>query len=103
MSLRVYCADIKLVQADDALQICKEVTDLLSLGRICRKVCSWDGGDEVGGGLRWGIRRVQRDGIGRDLGSLHGWDRRRCNLSGKGEARSGGARPQSTGPWTQCP
>ena len=34
--LRIYCADIKLVQADDALQICKEVTDLLSLGRICR-------------------------------------------------------------------
>ena len=70
MFLWVYCADVKFVQADNTLQVREEVADLLRLGRVCREVCSWDGGDEVGGGLRWGIRCVQRNGIGRDLSSL---------------------------------
>ncbi len=47
MLVRVDRADIELVQADDALQVRKEVADLLCLGRVCRKVCGWDGGDEI--------------------------------------------------------
>jgi hypothetical protein len=43
----------------------------LGLGRVCRKVCDWDGGDEINCRLRRIIRCVQRDGIGRDMGSPH--------------------------------
>ncbi len=48
MLVRVNCADIKFVQANDALQVREKVADLLRMGRVCRKVCGWDGNDEVG-------------------------------------------------------